>query len=183
MNNMNDIDYASLYGVKPGETDFSGAIERSLNDGVKHLDEEFLEDIRQYKEGEQDNYLLDKETRDKLSKMNKEYLEVKQWMEERQKSKNPEIRKALKEKINNYFNTHHDGYEAFHKDNHVQNQTHELILEYNRRMRDDVNYPNKDEVRLWYSHQSQMLINKGAFSFSFLYPEFIGPIEDLEKIL
>ena len=182
MSNINDIDYADLYGVRHGEIDFSGAIERSLNDDIKHLDEEFLEAIIQYKEGEQDNYLLDKETRDKLSKMNKEYLEVKQWMEERQKSKDPEIRKALKEKINNYFNTHHDGYEAFHKDNYIQNQTHELILEYNRRMRDDVNYPNKDQVRLWYSCQSQMLINEDAFSFSFLYPDFMGSIEELEKI-
>ena len=180
-NACNNIDYASLYGVKPGETDFSGAIERSLNDGVKHLDKEFLEAIRQYKEGEQDNYLLDKETRDKLSKMNKEYLEVKQWMEEQQKSKDPEVRKALKEKINNYFNTNKEGYDAFHKDNYIQNKTHELILEYNRRMKDDVNYPNKDQVRIWYSYQSQMLINEGAFSFSFLYPDFIGPIEDLEK--
>ena len=84
--------------------------------------------------------------------------------------------------INNYFNTHHDGYEAFHKDNYIQNQTHELILEYNRRMKDNVNYPNKDQVRLWYSHQSQMLINEGAFSFSFLYPDFMGSIEELEKI-
>ena len=179
---MKDIDYAALYGVNPGESDFSGAIERSLNDDIKHLNGEFLEAIRQYKEGEQDNYLLDKETRDKLSKMNKEYLEVKQWIEERQKSKDLEVRKALKEKINNYFNTHHDGYEAFHKDNYIKNQTHELILEYNRRMKDDENYPNKDEVRLWYSQQSQMLIYEGALSFSFLYPDFMGPIEDLEKI-
>lgn len=36
---MNNIDYAALYGVHPGESDFSGAIERSLNDGIKHLDE------------------------------------------------------------------------------------------------------------------------------------------------
>lgn len=146
------INYADLYGVRPGETDFSGAIERLKEKGnpIKHVD--------------------------------KEYLEVIQWMNERRKSKDPEVRKVLKEKVNNYFNTHKEGYEAFHKDNYIKNQTHELILEYNRRMKDDINYPNKDQVRLWYSCQAQMLINKGAFSFSFLYPDFIGPIEDLEKI-
>jgi hypothetical protein len=42
---MNNIDYASMYGVKPGETDFGGAIERSLNEGVKHIGEEFLKMI------------------------------------------------------------------------------------------------------------------------------------------
>ena len=149
---MKDIDYAELYGVKPGESDFSGVIERlkEQNNPIKHL--------------------------------GKEYLEVKQWMDERRKSKDQEVRKALKEKINNYFNTHHEGYEAFHKDSYIQNKIHELILEYNRRMRDDVNYQNKDKVRIWYSCQSQMLINEGAFSFSFLYPEFIGSMEDLEKI-
>ena len=37
--NMKNINYASLYGVLPGESDFSGAIKRSLKTGVKHLDE------------------------------------------------------------------------------------------------------------------------------------------------
>ena len=36
---MNNIDYASLYGVKPGESDFSGAIKRSLKNDIKYLDE------------------------------------------------------------------------------------------------------------------------------------------------
>jgi hypothetical protein len=36
---MNYINYAELYGVKPGEKDFSGTIKRSLKTGVKHLDE------------------------------------------------------------------------------------------------------------------------------------------------
>lgn len=36
---MKDIDYAALYGVRPGESDFSGAIERSVKNGIKHLDE------------------------------------------------------------------------------------------------------------------------------------------------
>ena len=36
---MKDIDYAAFYGVHPGESDFSGAIKRSLKTGVKHLDE------------------------------------------------------------------------------------------------------------------------------------------------
>lgn len=151
---MEKIDYGDLYGVRPGETDFSGAIER-------------LKD----KEGYQ------------LTHLDKEFLEVKQWMDERRKSKDPEVRQVLKEKINNYFDTNKEGYEAFHKNNYLQNETNQLILEYNRRMRDDVNYPNKDKVRLWYSCQAQMLINAGAFSFSFLYPDFMGSIEDLEKIL
>ena len=149
---MEDIDYADLYGVIPGETDFSGAIERlkEKDNPITHLD--------------------------------KEYLEVVQWMKERRKSKDPEVRQVLKEKINNYFNTNKEGYEAFHKNDYLQKEINKLILEYNRRMKDDINYPNKDIVRLWYSCQAQMLINEGAFSFLFLYPDFMGPIEDLEKI-
>ena len=110
-----DINFAELYGVKPGETDFSGAIERlkEKNNPIKHLD--------------------------------KEYLEVKQWMDERRKSKDPEVRQVLKEKINNYFNTHKEGYETFHKNNCLQNDINQLILEYNRSMKDDVNYPNKND--------------------------------------
>ena len=149
-----DVDFAELYGVLPGESDFSGAIER----------------------------LKDKEEC-QLTHLDKEYLEVKQWMDERRKSKDPEVRKNLKEKINNYFDTHKEGYEAFHKNSYLQNEINQLILEYNKRMKDDINYPDKDKVRLWYSYQAQMLINAGAFSYSFLYPDFIGSIEDLEKIL
>ena len=33
------------YGVKPGETDFGGAIKRSLNEGVKYIGKEFLKMI------------------------------------------------------------------------------------------------------------------------------------------
>lgn len=44
---MKDIDYAALYGVKPGESDFSGAIERSLKNGIKHLDE-YIKIIKKY---------------------------------------------------------------------------------------------------------------------------------------
>lgn len=45
--NINNIDYASMYGVKPGETDFGGAIERSLNEGFnKHIGKEFLKIIK-----------------------------------------------------------------------------------------------------------------------------------------
>ena len=36
------INYGELYGVLPGETDFSGAIARSLEEGKKHLSGEFL---------------------------------------------------------------------------------------------------------------------------------------------
>ena len=41
MNKIFNIDYAELYGVKPGESDFSGAIKRlnkRLNGNVLHLD-------------------------------------------------------------------------------------------------------------------------------------------------
>ena len=36
---MKDIDYVAFYGVQPGESDFSGAIKRSLKTGIKYLDE------------------------------------------------------------------------------------------------------------------------------------------------
>lgn len=39
---MEKIDYGSLYGVRPGEKDFSGAIQRSLNDGIKHININFI---------------------------------------------------------------------------------------------------------------------------------------------
>jgi len=42
------IDYAALYGVKPGECDFSGAIERSLKEGPKHLNKDFLKIFNEY---------------------------------------------------------------------------------------------------------------------------------------
>lgn len=40
---MNNIDYGSFYGVRPGEKDFSGALKRSLEkinkeNEVAHLD-------------------------------------------------------------------------------------------------------------------------------------------------
>jgi hypothetical protein len=37
-----DVDFAELYDVRPGETDFTGAIDRSLEQGIKHLNEDFL---------------------------------------------------------------------------------------------------------------------------------------------
>ena len=37
-----DVDFAGLYGVKEGETDFSGAVERTLETGPKHLSDEFI---------------------------------------------------------------------------------------------------------------------------------------------
>lgn len=37
-----NINYGELYGVSPGETDFSGAIARSLEGGKKNLSGEFL---------------------------------------------------------------------------------------------------------------------------------------------
>ena len=36
---MKDIDYAALYEVHPEESDFLGAIKRSLKTDIKHLDE------------------------------------------------------------------------------------------------------------------------------------------------
>lgn len=144
---MEDIDYADLYGVLPGETDFSGAMKR--NTELRHFIGE------------------------------REYDELIKWMEERKKSKDPKVRQVLKDKINKFYEENKNS--VFPKKD-IHEKTSELILEYNRRMKDDENYPNKDEVRLWYSQQSQMLIYEGALSFSFLYPDFMGPIEDLEKI-
>lgn len=37
-----DVNFAELYDVRPGETDFTGAIDRSLEQGIKHLSENFL---------------------------------------------------------------------------------------------------------------------------------------------
>ena len=48
---MDKIDYAELYGVYPDETDFSGAIKRTLNEGVQHISKEFIDvviNIRNY---------------------------------------------------------------------------------------------------------------------------------------
>lgn len=122
---MEDIDYAALYGVHPGESDFSGAIERSSKNGPKHFDEIMMESI----------------------KFIKAYRE-----------KHPRTNNKL------------------HK------ETNKLLLEYNKRLRDDENFPNKDEVRDWFYTESNKLIEQGAPSFSFLYPEFMGPMEILEKI-
>ncbi len=36
------INYAELYGVADNESDFSGAIKRSLEKGVTHLGENFV---------------------------------------------------------------------------------------------------------------------------------------------
>lgn len=43
-----DVDFADLYGVKPGEKDFSGVIERSLERGPLHLSKEALEAMSGY---------------------------------------------------------------------------------------------------------------------------------------
>ena len=37
-----NINYAELYGVKPNESDFRGAIRRSLKNGISHLSKEYL---------------------------------------------------------------------------------------------------------------------------------------------
>jgi len=43
---MNDVNFAKLYGVLPGESDFSGAIERSSKN-VDHLSTKFIESIQE----------------------------------------------------------------------------------------------------------------------------------------
>ena len=45
--NFKSIDFADLYGIKPGEKDFSGAIERAIEEGPKHFGEDFLSAICQ----------------------------------------------------------------------------------------------------------------------------------------
>ena len=46
MDQIKNIDFAALYGVKEGESDFFGAVRRSINqikeDGLPHLDK-FIE--------------------------------------------------------------------------------------------------------------------------------------------
>ncbi len=51
------IDYADLYGVRPGETDFSGAIERIKRKGnpIKHVDKEYLKVIQLINERRKSN--------------------------------------------------------------------------------------------------------------------------------
>ena len=124
-----DINFAELYGVLPGETDFSGAIERSLKDI----------------ESNKINY-------ESLAKFIEEH-----------KAKHPEKK------------------EKFEKKTKLHNETNKLIIEYNKRLRDDENFPNKDEVRDWFYIESHKLIEQGASEFSFLYPEFMGSIEEFEK--
>lgn len=46
---MDNIDYAGLYGVYPGETDFYGAIKRSLNKSVQHISNDFVNTINKMK--------------------------------------------------------------------------------------------------------------------------------------
>ena len=42
------MDFADLYDVRPGETDFSGVIKRLKEKGnpIKHLDKEYIEFIK-----------------------------------------------------------------------------------------------------------------------------------------
>ena len=41
-NKVMNINYAELYGVKRNESDFSGAIKRSLKNGVVHINGNFI---------------------------------------------------------------------------------------------------------------------------------------------
>lgn len=49
MTNENKINYAELYGVYPNESDFSGAIIRSMNNDVKHLSKEFIDTVLSFR--------------------------------------------------------------------------------------------------------------------------------------
>jgi len=44
-----NLDYASLYGVKPNENDFSGAINRYIKKDIKHLTKNFIAAINDIK--------------------------------------------------------------------------------------------------------------------------------------
>ena len=46
------INYAELYGVADNESDFSGAIKKSLNVGMLHLGNNFIETINKIRIGE-----------------------------------------------------------------------------------------------------------------------------------
>ena len=46
------INYAELYGVADNESDFSGAIKRSLNMGMMHLGNDFMEGINKIRKEE-----------------------------------------------------------------------------------------------------------------------------------
>lgn len=48
--NFKSIDYADLYGVKPGEKDFGAAMERAIEEGPKHVGENFINAMRQTRE-------------------------------------------------------------------------------------------------------------------------------------
>lgn len=52
--NFKSIDYADLYGVKPGEKDFGSAMERAIEEGPKHFDEDFLNANAQIREMRRD---------------------------------------------------------------------------------------------------------------------------------
>ena len=43
------MDFADLYDVRPGETDFSGVIKRlqEKDNPIKHLDKEYIEFVKQ----------------------------------------------------------------------------------------------------------------------------------------
>lgn len=150
---MENINYAELYWVRPDESDFSGAIERSLEEGVKHLDKEiFLEAIKKF---EDEQY---------------------KWMQKRK-----DIQEKLEKELKEYFDKNPEAKAIYENTKRLSREADGLIIEYNRRMKDDENYPDKDAVRRWYWFMSQKYIDKGAQSYQFLYPDFIGPIDILEK--
>ena len=51
-----NINYAELYGVKPNESDFSGAIKRSLKNGVVHVNKNFISAINNIRNKRRINY-------------------------------------------------------------------------------------------------------------------------------
>lgn len=48
--NFKSIDHADLYGVKPDEKDFGAAIEKAIEEGPKHVGEDFLNAYAQTQE-------------------------------------------------------------------------------------------------------------------------------------
>lgn len=53
-----NINYAELYGVKPNESDFSGAIKRSIKNGAVHVNENFISVINDIRDKEKNENKL-----------------------------------------------------------------------------------------------------------------------------
>lgn len=98
-------------------------------------------------------------------------------MDARTKKYSRKIKKELKK----YFDKNPEAKAIYENLKRLSREADGLIIEYNRRMKDDENYPDKDAVRRWYWFMSQKYIDNSVQSYKFLYPDFIGPIDILEK--